>query len=73
METIMFIMLNQICVNEEMLQKHAYIVINLATVVEGDPKAPFSIATAQRCKGGHYSFPRINPLYPWSVPYNADC
>ena len=26
-----------------------------------------------RCRGGYYSFPRINPLYPWSVPYDAEC
>ena len=36
----------------------------LATVVEGDPKAPFSIATTPRCRGGCYSFPWIAPLYP---------
>ena len=41
-------------------------------VVEGDPKAPFSIATAPRCRGGRYSFPWIAVLYPWSVPYNAE-
>ena len=45
----------------------------LATVVEGDPKAPFSIATTPRCRGGHYSFPLIAPLYPWYVPYNTKC
>ena len=45
----------------------------LATVVKSDPKAPFSIATTQRCKGGRYSFPWIAPLYPWYVPYNAKC
>ena len=38
---------------------------------DDDPKAPFSIATTLRCSGGHYSFPWIVPLYPWSVPYNA--
>ena len=32
------------------------------TVVEGDPKAPFSIATTLRCRGGHYSFLWIAPL-----------
>ena len=26
--------------------------IKLATIVEGDPKAPFSIATTPRCRGG---------------------
>ena len=48
-------------------------VIKLATIVEGDPKAPFSIATTPRCRGGRYSIPRIAPLYPWTVPYNAEC
>ena len=37
--------------------------VKLATVVEGDPKAPFSIATTPRCKGGRDSFPWIAPLY----------
>ena len=45
----------------------------LATVVEGDPKAPFLISTTPRCSGGHYSFPWISPLYPWYVPYNTEC
>ena len=31
--------------------------VKLATVVEGDPKAPFSIATTPWCRGGCYSFP----------------
>ena len=34
---------------------------------------PFSIATTPRCRGGHYSFPWIAPLYPWYVPYIAEC
>ena len=38
----------------------------LATLVEGDPKAPFSIATTPRYREGHYSFPWMSPLYPWS-------
>ena len=28
----------------------------------GDPKTPFSIATTQKCRGGHYSFFWIAPL-----------
>ena len=36
----------------------------MVTVVEGDPKDHFSIATTSRCKGGRYSFPRIDPFYP---------
>ena len=42
----------------------------LATVVEGDPKAPFSIGTTSRCSEGRCSFPRIDPHYSWSVPNN---
>ena len=45
----------------------------LATVVEGDQKAPFSIATTPRCRGGRYSFLWIAPFYPWSSPYIAEC
>ena len=29
----------------------------LATLVEGDQKAAYSIATTPRCRGGRYSFP----------------
>ena len=35
-----------------------------ATVVKGDLKTPFSIATSPKCRGGCYSFPLIAPLYP---------
>ena len=45
----------------------------LATLVKGDPKAPFSIATTPRCRGGCYTIPWISPLYPWSLPYSAEC
>ena len=31
--------------------------VKLVTFVEGDPKAPFSIATTPRCRGGCYTFP----------------
>ena len=41
----------------------------MATKVEGDPRAPFLIATTPWCRGGHYSFHWIAPLYPWSLPY----
>ena len=36
----------------------------LATVVEGDPKAPFSIPITPSCREGRYSFPWVAPLYP---------
>ena len=45
----------------------------LATVVEGDPKAPFSIATTPTCRGGRYSILWFAPLHPWSSPYNVEC
>ena len=41
--------------------------MKLATIVEGDPEAPFLIATTSRCRGGHYTFPWIAPFYPWSL------
>ena len=34
----------------------------LAALVEGDPKASFSIATTPRCKGGRYFILSISPL-----------
>ena len=46
--------------------------VRLTTLVEGDPKPPFSIAITPRCWGGHYSIPWIAPLYPWYLPYNAE-
>ena len=45
----------------------------MATLVEGDLKASFSIATTLRCREVCYSIPRIASLYPWSSPYNAKC
>ena len=33
--------------------------VKLATIVEDDPKVPFSIATTPRCRGGCYSFPGL--------------
>ena len=30
-------------------------IVKLATIVEGNPKAPFSIATTPMCRGGRYS------------------
>ena len=44
---------------------------DLATLVEGDPKVPFSIATTPRCRGGRHSIPWIAQVYPWSSPYSA--
>ena len=37
----------------------------MATIVEGDSKAPFSIATTPRCRGGRYSF-------PWLLHFTLD-
>ena len=48
-------------------------VVNLVTLVEGDSKAPFSIATTPKCWGRHHSIPLIASLYPWALPYNAEC
>ena len=38
--------------------------VKLATVVEGNQKAPFSMATTVRHRGGRYSFHWMAPLYP---------
>ena len=36
--------------------------VKSATGIEGDQKAPFSIATTPRCRRERYSFPWIAPL-----------
>ncbi len=38
-----------------------------STIVEGNPKAPFSIATTPMCRGRRYSFPGL--LYFTLDPY----
>ena len=47
--------------------------VKLATLVEGDSKALFSIATTLRFREGRYSIPLIALLYPWSLAYNDKC
>ena len=42
-------------------------------IVEGDPRALFSIATTTRCRAGRNCIPSIAPLCPWFLPYNAEC
>ena len=49
-----------------------FLLVKLATVVKGDQKAPFSISTTPRCRGGRYSFSLdcftsllIRTLYCW--------
>ena len=46
---------------------YIYSKVKLATIVEGNPKAPFSIATTPMCRGGRYSFPGL--LYFTLDPY----
>ena len=48
-------------------------IVKLATIIKVDSKASLSIASTPRCRRGHHSFPWIAPLYPWSIPYNAEC
>ena len=45
----------------------------MASLVEGNPKIPFSIATTPRCTGGRNSFLWIALPYPWSLLYIAEC
>ena len=47
--------------------------VKLSPLVEGDLKAPISIATTPKCKEGRNSIPWIAPLYSWSLHYNTDC
>ena len=49
---------------EDMKHQITDLNIKLVTLVEGNPKAPFSIATTPRCRGERYSFPWIGPLCP---------
>ena len=61
--------------DDDLLTKYLLIIkkVNLVTLIEGHQKAAFSIATTLRCREGRYSFPWIAPLYPWYVPYIAEC
>ena len=36
--------------------------VKLASLGEGDQRAPFSIAAIPKCRGGRYSIHRIAPL-----------
>ena len=47
--------------------------VKLSTLVKGDQKAPFSIATTPRCRGGHNSFRWIAPLNPRLLHLTLDC
>ena len=42
---------------------HICVYFHIYKVIEGNPKAPFSIATTPGCRGGRYSFPWSAPLY----------
>ena len=81
-----FIMFNEICINEEMLSKYTYfkyidvniciykkVKLSCLPLVEDDLKAPFSVATTLRCRRGRYSFPWITSFYSWYVPFIAEC
>ena len=60
-------------VNYMVLSNYFYSIVKLATLVEGDGKIPFSIATTLRCKEGRYSIPWIAPPYACYVSYIAEC
>ena len=47
-------------------------IIKLASLFENDPKAPFSIAVTQRCRGWCYFISWMALLYPWSLVYDAE-
>ena len=46
-----------------MMMIYIYTKVNLASIVEDDQKAPFSLATTPRCRGGHFFFLWIFPLF----------
>ena len=48
-------------------------IVKLATVVEGDQKVSFSVATTPRCREGRYSFSWIAPLSARYIPNIAEC
>ena len=70
-------LLDETCLDEVLnCYISAYLKCNktkLATEVEGDLKAPFSLATTQRCWRRRNFFPLVAPLYRWSILYNAVC
>ena len=37
------------------------------------PEGSFPMATTPRYREEHYSIPWIAPLYPWYLPYSAEC
>ena len=43
--------------------------VDLVTLVEGNPKAPFSTATTPMGREEYYSIPWFAPLYSWPLPY----
>ena len=55
-----------------MVPPYSKVKVKLTTVVEDNPKTPFSLATTPRCRGGRYSFPWIAPFYPKPVYYYTD-
>ena len=67
--TLFMVWMNAVCISAA----DFFVKVKLVTVVKGYPKAPFSIATTSRCRGRCFSFPWIALLYPWNVPYNAEC
>ena len=51
--------------NESYLFRDSLYEVSRSTVVEGYPKAPFSIANTPRCRGERYSF-------SWIAPHTLD-
>ena len=50
---------------------NVFTLVQWATLVKGDLKASFSIATTLRCRGGHYSIPLIIPLYTNLIKFSV--
>ena len=54
--------MDQLVLFERNTNYYTRVKVKLTTVVEGDQKAPFSMATTPSCRGGRHSFPWIAPL-----------
>ena len=55
------------------LSGNSWTVWKSVVAVKGDQKAPFSVATTLSCRRRRHSFPWIALLYPWYIPYIAEC
>ena len=51
---------------------YVYYFHKISKVGNRSQRWPFSITITPKCREGCYFFPRIAPLYPWYISYNAE-